>query len=323
VTAPTIKAAGKTLTNATDGIQALDKQTVQYGTNADGTVDYTAAAMLGKGGTQISNVKAGTLPNDAANTQQVADGVTEAKTYAKTQDAILGTSTAAGLGGGSAYDAVTGKVTAPTIKAAGKTLTNATDGIQALDKQTVQYGTNADGTVDYTTAAMLGKGGTQISNVKAGTLPNDAANTQQVTDGVTAAKTYADTKSLAAEQNAIKSSNGYTDTQVGNLDAKTQAQIATLGNKNQQQFKDLSNQIKSTGSIAAAMSGLVPNARSASNLQVQAALGVANGSAAIGSGLTYQVSNDTLIVGKIGVSTTKGVSMQNRVGGTVGISLGL
>jgi hypothetical protein len=71
------------------------------------------------------------------------------------------------------------------------------------------------------------------------------------------------------------------------------------------------------------MSALIPNPHSASNIQAQAAVGYGSGAAAIGGGMTYQISNDALVVGKIAVSTTGGVGMQNRVGMAVGVSLGL
>ena len=212
------------------------------------------------------------------------------------------------MGGGSTYNPTTGAVSAPTINAAGGTYTDTTSAIQALDKSALQYDKTATGAVDTSNTTLLGVNGTTIHNVAAGVAPTDAANVQQVQN---------------AQSNAINAANAYTNSQVGNLAATTQVQIATLSNQNQAQFNTLSSQIKSAGSLASAMSGLVVNPHSASNTQVQAAVGYGSGAAAVAGGATYQVSNDVLLVGKVGVSTTSGVGITNRVGGAIGVSFGL
>jgi hypothetical protein len=323
VSAPTITAAGATYNDTTSAIQALDKSAVQYDKTAGGAVDTANASLLGVGGTTLHNVKDGTALTDAANVGQVktaqTDAITTANTYTDNTAAntltnantytnskittvtattdTLGTTTAAGLGGGSTYNSATGTVSAPTITAAGTTYNDTTSAIQALDKSAVQYDKTAGGAVDTANLTLQGANGTIIHNVNAGVVPTDAANTQQVID---------------AQNNAITTANGYTN-----------AQIASLGNQTQSQVKTLGAQIKSTGSIAAAMSGLVPNYHSASKLQVQAAIGYGSGAAGVAGGATYQINNDVLLVGKVGVSTVGNVGMADRVGGAVGISFGL
>jgi|GEM_PF-5799246 trimeric autotransporter adhesin len=232
-----------------------------------------------------------------------------AKGYTNVKTSVLGDSTSSAFGGGSVYNPVTGAISNPTIAVAGTTYSNTTDAVQALDSHAVKYDNNAAGIPDYSNVTLGTTGTTAtIHNVTAGVAGTDAANIQQVTD---------------AQNNAISAANAYTNGQVNNLGSKTQAQISSLASQNQAQFKTLSNQIKATGSIASAMSALIPNLHSASNIQAQAAVGYGSGAAAIGGGMTYQINNDTLLVGKLAVSTTSGVGMQNRIGGAVGISLGL
>jgi hypothetical protein len=334
VSAPTITAAGATYNDTTSAIQALDKSAVQYDKTAGGAVDTSNASLLGVGGTTLHNVKDGTALTDAANVGQVktaqTDAITTANTYTDNTAAntltsantytdgkiavagaitdALGNNTAGAIGGGSIYNSATGTISNPTITAAGGTYSDTTSAIQALDKSAVQYDKTASGAVDTSNLTLQGANGTTIHNLNAGVAPTDAANVQQVQN---------------AQSNAINAANVYTNSQVGNLASTTQSQIAALGSQNQAQFNTLSGQIKAAGSLASAMSGLVVNPHSASDLQVQAAVGYGSGASAVGAGATYQISNDVLLVGKMGVSTTSGVGMANRIGGAIGVSFGL
>lgn len=348
ISSPKVRVDGTTYTNTSSAITALDNTTVKFDKNVDGSTNYDSVT-LGNPDTFttsiVHNVTAGVTGTDAVNVNQlnnvqkstvtgldsVATALGGGATYANSvisqptytigtttyndvgsafaasnkQSDSLGKSTAAAFGGGSIYDSATGAITAPTISVAGTTYNNTTTAIQALDSHAVKYDNNANGTPDYS-SVTLGTTGTSatIHNLTAGVAGSDAVNVNQLNNGLNA-------------------SNAYTDSQVSGLGSKTQAQIATLANQNQAQFKDLGNQIKATGSIAAAMSGLVPNYHSASKLQAQAAVGYGAGAAGVAGGMTYQIDNDTLIVGKVGISATSSTSIQNRVGMAIGVSLGL
>ena len=302
-TQPTYTVKGTSYNNVGSALNALNAAS-SSSTNNLGT---STAQSLGSGATYDLTTGSISAPNyNIGGTGY--NNVGSALTATDTKADNLGSSTAQSIGGNATYDPATGNISAPTIQSAGLTHNNTTDAIQALDKAAVQYDKNSDGSVNTDNVTMQGVNGTTIHNVAAGVMGTDAANVQQVMD---------------AQNNAINTANAYTDKQVNNLDAKTQAQIATLGNQNQQQFKALNNAIKANSSVAAAMTGLVPNYMTKSKHQVQAAVGYGAGAVGVAAGTTYQLTNDVLLVGKLGVSTTGNTGFQNRVGGAVGVSFGL
>ncbi|WP_258170812.1 YadA-like family protein [Burkholderia multivorans] len=94
----------------------LSSLAVTYGKNTDGSANFDQVVLAGKGGTTISNVKAGAV--NAAST----DAVNGAQLHGVAQ------SVADSLGGGSAVDA-DGKVTSPTYVVNNQTFNNVGDAI--------------------------------------------------------------------------------------------------------------------------------------------------------------------------------------------------
>jgi hypothetical protein len=352
ISSPSITAGNNVYSNITSAIQGLNDAAVQYN-NQGGNVDKTNITLDGVGGTAIHNVKDGILANDVASYGQVQAAQTNAVTTANnytdtvagttlttannytntvagttlttannytnfkvnaltaTTDA-LGNSTASALGGGSFFDPVTGIISNPTIRVGNYTYTDSSSAIEAISNSSLQYDKSADGSTDNSNLTLQGANGTIIHNLGNGVAPSDAATVGQ-----------SQAMAQTAQTNAVNAANRYTDNQISGLSASTQAQIAAIGTKSLAQYNELSGQIKATGSIASAMSALVPNPHTAKNLQAQASVGYGNGAAAIGAGATYQLSNDVLLVGKMAVSTASGVGVTNRIGGAVGVSFGL
>uniref|UniRef100_UPI00370987FC YadA-like family protein n=1 Tax=Burkholderia multivorans TaxID=87883 RepID=UPI00370987FC len=94
----------------------LSSLAVTYGKNTDGSANFDQVVLAGKGGTTISNVKAGAV--NAAST----DAVNGAQLHGVAQ------SVADSLGGGSTVD-VDGKVTSPTYVVNNQTFNNVGDAI--------------------------------------------------------------------------------------------------------------------------------------------------------------------------------------------------
>nr|WP_155639515.1 YadA-like family protein [Burkholderia multivorans] len=106
----------------------LSSLAVTYGKNTDGSANFDQVVLAGKGGTTISNVKAGAV--NAAST----DAVNGAQLHGVAQ------SVADSLGGGSTVD-VDGKVTSPTYVVNNQTFNNVGDAITNISNSL------ADGTI--------------------------------------------------------------------------------------------------------------------------------------------------------------------------------
>nr|WP_235993522.1 YadA-like family protein [Paraburkholderia solitsugae] len=122
--------------------------------------------LAGASGTTLSNVAAGVAATDAVNVSQL-------QSEDKKIDAA-GENTATALGGGAAYSATTGAISAPTYNVAGGTQHDVGTALSSLDSATVQF-SGAGGAADVK--------GKKIVNVAAGELTatsSDAVNGSQL-----------------------------------------------------------------------------------------------------------------------------------------------
>ncbi|UJH76246.1 YadA-like family protein (plasmid) [Burkholderia cenocepacia] len=156
---------------------------VTYGKNTDGTANFDQVVLAGKGGTTISNVKAGAV------TATSTDAINGAQLHGVSQ------SVADSLGGGSTVDA-NGNVTNPTYVVNNQTFNNVGDAITNISNSlsdgsiglVQQDGTTRDITVakdtDGTTVDFAGTAGDRVlTGVAAGAVnaaSNDAINGSQL-----------------------------------------------------------------------------------------------------------------------------------------------
>lgn len=150
----------------------------------------TMSGAIDMGGNAIANLAGPVNAGDAANKAYV-DNVAAS---AASTSASVGTSVAAALGGGSAYDAGSGQVSAPSYAVGGRSYSSIGDAFAATNLLAVQYTADANG--QPTNAIVLrGNGSGQpvaISNIAAGAVgagSSEAVNgaqlyaVQQVADG--------------------------------------------------------------------------------------------------------------------------------------------
>ncbi|WP_279606992.1 YadA-like family protein [Burkholderia ambifaria] len=175
---------------------------VTYDKNKDGTPNYQSATLAGKGGTKLTNVKAGTADMDAVNVSQLKssgligeDGKSIAAiTYDKNTDGTPNykSATLAGEGGTTLTNVKAGALSATSTDAVNGSQLFATNENLGNLKDTLTDG----GVIDKTTGESLavvydsttkdkvtlagGKTGTTLSNVKAGTADMDAVNVSQL-----------------------------------------------------------------------------------------------------------------------------------------------
>lgn len=132
-------------------------------------------AGIDAGAKKITNVAAGTAATDAANVGQLQ----QVQQAAQAHSDQLGVTTAAALGGGAAYDAASGKVSAPSYMTSTGTYSNVGDALAAANAQTnalgnsVAAGMGGGSTYNAATGKVdtkLDVGGTSYNNV------NDAIN---------------------------------------------------------------------------------------------------------------------------------------------------
>jgi trimeric autotransporter adhesin len=175
-------------TDAVNGSQLFDvKQT------ADGALQRSGGTLTGSinaGGNSITNLAAPVNGGDATNKAYV-DGVAASASATTTN---VGQAAASHFGGGSAYNAATGQVSAPKYTVGGKDYSNVGAAFTATNMLAVQYVTDAGGAP--TNAVRLGTSAgsppVALRNVAAGTVSatsTDAVNggqlfaVQQTADG--------------------------------------------------------------------------------------------------------------------------------------------
>jgi autotransporter adhesin len=271
------------------------------GSSANGVVSVGAAGAE----RQIINVAPGELSatsTDAVNGSQL-NATNQAVNRLGANVDNLGNSTAMNFGGGSAYDPVTGAVSAPryvvnnvaynnvgsALNAVGSTVAgNNTNGLppaSATGSNSVAVG--AGSVADRANTVSFGAPGAerQLTNVAPGIAPTDAVNLGQA---------------RAMVGNSVQQANAYTDQAVQALDTKTRKEMAGVG------------------ALARASSALVPNARAEGNASVSMAAGTYGGQSAVAVGVNYYASNQILLTSKIGVTSAGPSKVGFAVGATIG-----
>ncbi|WP_093566630.1 hypothetical protein [Methylobacterium sp. 174MFSha1.1] len=146
--------------------QDAASRTLTVGKTADGTLVDLAGTQ---GPRRLAGLSAGLLDSDAATLGQLR---------------LSGSAFTTGLGGGAAYDPVTGAFTAPSYSVGGRSYNNVGGALAATNNLAVQY--VADATGNPTGAVDLAKGGTSpvaVRGVAAGRLAagsTEAVNGEQL-----------------------------------------------------------------------------------------------------------------------------------------------
>lgn len=197
--------------------------TAMYGGSAAGSANLGVVSVGGAPGQrQIQNVAPGvigTSSTDAVNGSQlysVAQGVN-----------ALGMSTASALGGGSAYNPSTGRVSAPSYSVYGNAYSNVGGAIAAMQAASpVQYTAaagsttpNPAGSAPTNSVTLVGAGGAlanttpvTLSNVAAGVAATDAVNVSQLNTAVASAGAHYYSVSDGGTQGANYANTGATGT---------------------------------------------------------------------------------------------------------------
>ncbi len=200
ITAPSYAVAGGTQNTVGAALSALDGAVTGLANGTSGIVQQTGSAP-GSGTITVGGNTAGTLVNMAGTAGDrrvtgvaapVAGNDAVNRAYADAQAAAgsartdaLGTSVAANLGGGAAYNATTGAVSAPSYTVGGRAYTDAGSALSATNRLAVQYVPDAAGAP--TNAVRLTGNGSgaavAVTNVAAGALSatsTDAVNGSQL-----------------------------------------------------------------------------------------------------------------------------------------------
>ena len=175
-------------------LQAAGLKTDSSGNATNSFVAYDdttkgKVTLGGASGTTITNVAAGASATDAVNVSQL-----------QSEDAKIntaGANTATALGGGAAYSASTGAISAPTYNVAGGTQHDVGTALSSLNSATVQF-SGAGGAADVK--------GNKIVNVAAGTLSASS------TDAVNGTQLFTTNTNVSNLQNAV---NNITNSSTG------------------------------------------------------------------------------------------------------------
>ncbi|MGF6997942.1 ESPR-type extended signal peptide-containing protein, partial [Paraburkholderia sp. GAS32] len=186
ISAPTYKVAGGTQHDVGTALSSLNSATVQFN-GAGGAADVK--------GNKIVNVAAGVAATDAVNMSQLQSEDKKIDT--------AGGNAATALGGGAAYSASTGTISAPTYNVAGGTQHDVGTALSSLNSATVQFN-GAGGAADVK--------GNKIVNVAAGTVSASSM------DAVNGSQLYKTNQDVAANSDAITKN---TDAIAQNADAIT------------------------------------------------------------------------------------------------------
>jgi autotransporter adhesin len=175
------------LANGTIGLVQQDpaSRTLTVGKTTDGTlVDLTGT----QGTRRLAGLSAGLIDSDAATLGQLR---------------LSGNALSTGLGGGAAYDPVTGAFTAPSYSVGGRSYSNVASALAATNNLSVQYlvdaAGNPTGTVD------LAKGGASpvvVRGVAAGRLSAGS------TDAVNGDQLYATNQQVAGNATGLAANAG-------------------------------------------------------------------------------------------------------------------
>ena len=194
-------ATNQAIENIGSNVKNIDKGSVKYITNVDGSISYNNVVLGGDtydnsthtGGTTISNVADGVAPSDAVNKHQL--------------DVVNQTVTNISNGTDGMFQ-VNNTSNNPKPRPTGKDSVAGGAGALASGDNSVAIGTNSHAT--HNNAIALGNnsvtdrdnsvsvgfagGERQITNVAAGTKGTDAVNLSQLKDGVNSANQYTNNK---------------------------------------------------------------------------------------------------------------------------------
>ena len=207
--------SGSTTLTGADRAVALGAQsvageadTVSLG-HAATDLDYRGSVFGTELNRRLTHLADGVDANDAVNVQQLA-----------TVGNILATGVATYLGGGAAWNPLTGTFTAPSYTILGGSYGDVGAAFGAVNDSltALQSGGNsvAYDTPTQDSITLAGASGTRIGNVADGVADTDAANLGQVQDGDAAtldsANAYTDQQVANATGAALGAANDYTDT---------------------------------------------------------------------------------------------------------------
>ncbi len=196
-----LNATNQAIGNISGVISTIDKGSVKYETNVDGTVNYNKVVMGGDtydnsthtGGTTISNVAAGVNDSDAVNKHQLDQVNNSVTNIAEGKDGMFQVNNTSKLPKPkpTGKDAVAGG--AGAVASADNSLTLGTSS-KATHNNSVALGNNSVTDRDNSVSVGSVGGERQIANVAAGTQGTDAVNVNQLKQGVSNAYNYTDNK---------------------------------------------------------------------------------------------------------------------------------
>ena len=222
VVTPSLNANGST------NYEVATAKNVAFDSTTVGTVVTNATNVDAAGNTIVTGVGAGSVTatsTDAVNgaqlyavSQSIAAGTTNGVKYDTTTKEVITlegtTSTDGGATGGTTITNVhQGALTATSTDAVnGTQLYTTNQAVSALQAGAVQYGTNPDGSVNYSNVTLGGgAGNTTIHNVAAGVANTDAVNVGQLNSAV---------------DSGVARANDYTDSKIKGFDKDANAGIA-------------------------------------------------------------------------------------------------
>jgi len=194
-------ATNQAIENMTSDISGLDKGSVKYVTNNDGTINYNKISLGGdtyssathKGGTSITNVADGVSDSDAVNMSQLNQVNQNVTNIADGKDGMFQVNNTSKLPKPKATgkDSVAGGAGAI---ASGNNSTAIGTSARATHSNSVALGNNSVTDRDNSVSMGYAGGERQVTNVAAGTQNTDAVNVGQLKDGVNNANQYTNQK---------------------------------------------------------------------------------------------------------------------------------
>lgn len=194
-------ATNQAIGNISGVISTIDKGSVKYETNVDGTVNYNHVVMGGDtydnsthtGGTTISNVANGVNDSDAVNKYQLDQVNNSVTNIAEGKDGMFQVNNTSKLPKPkpTGKDAVAGG--AGAVASGDNSLALGTSS-KATHNNSVALGNNSVTDRDNSVSVGSVGGERQIANVAAGTQGTDAVNVNQLKQGVSNAYNYTDNK---------------------------------------------------------------------------------------------------------------------------------
>ncbi|MDM0029119.1 YadA family autotransporter adhesin [Variovorax saccharolyticus] len=275
---------------------------ITYGFAGTAPVSTVSVGAAGAERT-VTNVAAGRLTTsstDAVNGSQL-NATNQAVNALGTNVHRLGSTVADNFGAGSAYDPLTGAVTAPAYTVNKVTYSDVGSAIQAIGSSIAANNTRDLMPASATGANSVAVGPGSVAN-RANTVSFGAPGAERQLANVADATSASDATNLGQVQRmvggGVEQSKAYTDQRIQALDAKVQTQLAGVG------------------ALAMAASALVPNARAEGNTSVSIAAGEYGGQGAIAAGVNHYVTNQILLNAKVGVTNAGTARVGMAIGAT-------